>query len=298
MDFNQPKKKFVLVADDESEIVEIIKSELEYNLDCHVITSLDGLEAFQKTRNQKFDLIVVDYKIPRLNGVELLTALRESPQNRNIPVLFYTAYKDAVVSSVDKTYTHYEIMEKPTTNEKMIEKCRKMLEPNYFETRQNTSKSNLNFLGTFIEATKYTLTEMASLENVKEQKLISIDESEMSVDISATVSMDSPMFNGILTVSFSQELFVQLVSSILGEEITQIEETNHDAAAEILNVIFGQTKLRLSKMGFQLEKAIPSVIVGKNHKIFSGDNVKSLVVPFTCDYGTFYLGIGIKPRHK
>jgi len=58
-----------------------------------VVTAVNGEDALEKFNAQKFDLILSDINMPRLNGIEMLKAIRE--QNSNIPVLLLSAYDDS-----------------------------------------------------------------------------------------------------------------------------------------------------------------------------------------------------------
>lgn len=80
----------VLVVDDSINTREIEKSILEaygYN----VITAEDGEEAFEKTRETLFDLIVTDVEMPRMDGFTLTKKLRGDELYRNVPIIIVTS---------------------------------------------------------------------------------------------------------------------------------------------------------------------------------------------------------------
>ncbi|MGB9561194.1 MAG: response regulator [bacterium] len=79
----------ILVVDDEKNICELYKTELEregYN----VVTSLTASEAYHHLENEKIDLIILDIRMPGLNGVEFLKELRKN--QTDLPVLISSAY--------------------------------------------------------------------------------------------------------------------------------------------------------------------------------------------------------------
>lgn len=84
--FNQRDKK-ILVVDDQKGIRSLLKSLLEEE-GCQVITVGDGLSAIHATQEQKIDLIIMDMRMPGLNGLE--TAKRIL-QDSTIPVILMTA---------------------------------------------------------------------------------------------------------------------------------------------------------------------------------------------------------------
>ncbi|MBN8863054.1 MAG: response regulator transcription factor [Sphingobacteriales bacterium] len=87
------KARKVLIADDEPDILEILK----YNLSAQgyeVITAKDGDEALEKARRTQPDLIVLDVMMPRKTGVEVCQLLRAQPAFKETLIIFLTAVND------------------------------------------------------------------------------------------------------------------------------------------------------------------------------------------------------------
>jgi two-component system, OmpR family, alkaline phosphatase synthesis response regulator PhoP len=87
------KAKKVLIADDEPDIVEILKYNLEKE-GYQVITAKDGDEAIDKARISQPDLVVLDMMMPRKNGVQVCEILRAQNQFRDTLIMFLTALSD------------------------------------------------------------------------------------------------------------------------------------------------------------------------------------------------------------
>jgi signal transduction histidine kinase len=81
----------VLVVDDQPEIRHVLSSYLEH--DAHkVVTAENGCDALEKFRAGKFDLVITDRAMPKMNGDQLATAIKEiSPRE---PVILLTAFSD------------------------------------------------------------------------------------------------------------------------------------------------------------------------------------------------------------
>jgi len=80
----------VLVADDDPDILDL----LTLNLECHgyqVHPANDGEEALALALGLTPDLIVLDVMMPKLDGLQVLAALKAHPQTRDIPVVMLTA---------------------------------------------------------------------------------------------------------------------------------------------------------------------------------------------------------------
>src|SRR5512144_157541 len=80
----------VLVADDEPYVVLAITEVLE-GLPASVLTAHDGEEALRLARNERPDLILLDVKMPGLDGFQVATALKKDPATAGIPLVFFSA---------------------------------------------------------------------------------------------------------------------------------------------------------------------------------------------------------------
>lgn len=82
-------KRKVLVVDDEENIRLLFKEELEeegYEVD----TASNGLEALEKVKAASFDVIVLDIKMPVMDGIQALNAIKN--MNKDQPVILCSAY--------------------------------------------------------------------------------------------------------------------------------------------------------------------------------------------------------------
>lgn len=89
----ESKGRKVLIADDEPDILEILK----YNLEKEgyaVVTAKDGDEALDKSRLNQPDLIVLDMMMPKKSGMEVCELLRAQSQFRDTLIMFLTALSD------------------------------------------------------------------------------------------------------------------------------------------------------------------------------------------------------------
>ena len=80
----------ILVVDDEKLLVKGIKFNLE-NDGYEVVTGADGMEAVELAAGQDIDLIVLDLMMPRMDGLEACTKIREFS---NVPIIMLTAKAD------------------------------------------------------------------------------------------------------------------------------------------------------------------------------------------------------------
>jgi two-component system alkaline phosphatase synthesis response regulator PhoP len=82
--------KKALVVDDEFHIVQVVAIKLRNN-GFEVITADNGADAYDLACEHKPDIVITDYQMPRLTGLELIEKLRANPQTAAIPVIMLTA---------------------------------------------------------------------------------------------------------------------------------------------------------------------------------------------------------------
>ena len=82
--------KTILVADDESHILHVVSLKLR-NAGYRVITARDGQEALNLAYAERPDLIITDYHMPQLSGLELCRLLKNDPATQSIPAIMLTA---------------------------------------------------------------------------------------------------------------------------------------------------------------------------------------------------------------
>ncbi len=79
----------ICVIDDDKEICELIRITLETR-DYKVIEAYDGEKGLNLVKKKRPDLIILDLKLPKMNGYEVLNHLKNSAQFSNIPVIVLT----------------------------------------------------------------------------------------------------------------------------------------------------------------------------------------------------------------
>lgn len=82
--------KKILIIDDEMHIVELLKFNIENN-GYKVDFSYDGFDGYLKTKEFKPDLILLDWMLPNISGIDLLKKIRSDKELENIPVIMLTA---------------------------------------------------------------------------------------------------------------------------------------------------------------------------------------------------------------
>ncbi|WP_224981322.1 response regulator [Geomonas agri] len=83
-------KKSVLIVDDDQAVSQFISSSLRRK-GYHVVCAGDGMEAFKEIMSNRFDLVITDKEMPKLNGYAVLESLRTFPETASVPVILITS---------------------------------------------------------------------------------------------------------------------------------------------------------------------------------------------------------------
>lgn len=80
----------VLIVDDEPFIIRMLKDKFE-NAGISVISAMNGREAVDLARAERPELIVMDWMMPDMNGIDACEAIRSRPEQQKTPIIMLTA---------------------------------------------------------------------------------------------------------------------------------------------------------------------------------------------------------------
>jgi two-component system, chemotaxis family, chemotaxis protein CheY len=121
------KDMTVLVVDDFSTMRRIVRNvlrELDFK---NIVEADDGSSAVEILKSQKIDLIVSDWNMPKMTGLELLKFVRGDEKIKDTPFLMVTAeaQKENIIEAVKARVSNYIV--KPFTAVTLAEKLAKIL---------------------------------------------------------------------------------------------------------------------------------------------------------------------------
>jgi chemotaxis response regulator CheB len=91
-------QKRILVVDDNPGMLKLLRLFVNSDPDFQVCgEAFDGLDAVEKALELKPDLIILDFQMPRLNGIDAARVLRQ--RLADVPVILFTLHKDAIFES-------------------------------------------------------------------------------------------------------------------------------------------------------------------------------------------------------
>src|SRR5580704_9375379 len=113
----------ILIVDDDTELTDLLTQYLEPE-GLHAICVHDGESGIKKALNQEFDAIVLDVMLPKLNGFEVLKAIREHLET---PVLMLTARGDDIDRIVGLEIGADDYLPKPCNPRELVARLRAIL---------------------------------------------------------------------------------------------------------------------------------------------------------------------------
>jgi two-component system chemotaxis response regulator CheY len=119
--------KTVLVVDDSKIMRNIVKNTFSsLNIPCQYLEAGDGEEALRQLENNKTDLVLLDWNMPKLSGIDFLRKVRAMEKYKDLPVIMVTseAARLNVVEALKAGATDY-IM-KPVSEKVFMEKIAKI----------------------------------------------------------------------------------------------------------------------------------------------------------------------------
>lgn len=118
----------ILIVDDFATMRKVIRNLLKQLGYENIVEAEDGVAALRTLRSQKIDLVVSDWNMPNMTGLELLKAVRADEELKATPFLMVTAeaLQDNVIAAVKAGVNNYIV--KPFTAEVLNEKIVKILE--------------------------------------------------------------------------------------------------------------------------------------------------------------------------
>lgn len=124
-----PARTHILIVDDNA-TNRMVAGALCEMFGCTTQTAEDGVEAVEAARASRFDLILMDIKMPRMDGIEATRAIRRLPGALGrVPIVALTANGDAEATKIYLANGMDAVVEKPIKPDRLLETLQAVLEP-------------------------------------------------------------------------------------------------------------------------------------------------------------------------
>jgi len=136
------KKYRILVVDDEVSITFLLKTELEELSDFDVDVALNGTEAINLVQSTIYDIVLLDIKMPRVSGIDVLRFINEhSPATQVIMLTNVIDYKTAIETI---KLGAYDFVSKPYDSQQLLATVRRAAERRQLVIDKEVMKRELN----------------------------------------------------------------------------------------------------------------------------------------------------------
>jgi two-component system chemotaxis response regulator CheY len=118
--------KQILIADDSESIREVLAFSLQ-NAGFQVSLASDGMDALKYFDGRTIDLLLTDYHMPNLNGLDLIKKVRQIEDYKHLPIVVLTteSQSEFIKEARDAGATGW--LTKPFNSEKLIQTLRKVI---------------------------------------------------------------------------------------------------------------------------------------------------------------------------
>ncbi len=110
-------KKKILIVEDDDLMQGMLKDALG-NIGCDIVMASDGREAWQVFQKENFDLVLTDYKLPKMNGIQLLQKVKVSSPETIVIIMTAYGTVESAVQAMKKGA--YDYLTKPFLSEEVI----------------------------------------------------------------------------------------------------------------------------------------------------------------------------------
>ena len=308
MVFEQKKdmktRKNILIVDNNSELEHLVREPLlaqlkDSSVSPIVVRAKDGAEAAIKTENQKFDMVLIDTEVPRLmdGGFVYGLATYKNTQDAELIVISQRELGD-----LPEALRGCQFFKKPVTPDELIVAMIKVLNS---EHQGSPSKDpatgaaavkfavDVRVINAVINATTNVLAQFGVRSVTMGKAGPKSPHEPLLGEVSSIIEIKSQAFQGHLCISFDKASYLEVVSTMLMEEQTELTPDNQDAVGEINNIIFGNAKAEISNYGVQL--TTPKVILGAKQVVACAQGSAGMLIPFNTGKGNFYISVVAVP---
>jgi DNA-binding response OmpR family regulator len=125
-------KPKILLVDDEPSIVKMVGKRLEVE-GFNVVIAMDGQEALKIAQSEGPDLIILDLMLPKLNGYEVCTMLKQDAKYQKIPILMFSAKAQDRDEKLGMECGADAYVRKPFKAQELLDQIRALLNAPYKE---------------------------------------------------------------------------------------------------------------------------------------------------------------------
>jgi chemotaxis protein CheX len=254
------------------------------------IHARDGAEAAVKADKQRFDLVLMDSECPRMKEGWFVHGLSRFKNTQDAKLIVLGIADDN--STLPEAIRKCKYFKKPTNNEELMASIITML--NYPAGPMKASEgTNIRYvvdvrvINAVIKATLNILGQFGVTSITMDKAGPKSPHEPLMGEVSSVVDIESQTFQGFLAITFDKASYLEVVSTIMQIEQTELTEENQSAVGEINNIIFANAKAEISNFGAKMK--IPRILLGANQVVPCVQGSGGMLIPFNTNKGKFHL---------
>lgn len=270
----------LLIVEDDSSIIELYTQAFQTIESINLNVANEGYKATEKIEKQRFDCIILDIKLPGINGLQIASIIRQSKLNRNTPVFIVSGNLDHTNLAIAENYGVIDKIRKPFVVTEVLDKV---------VTTLNSRKKvfyDSGVINMFINSAKQIFEHYFESDIMIGRPRIKDPKQTPRGSLTGIISLSGDKFSGSMALS-SNAAFIEYLSKSLFKSIDHFvysEDLGIDALGEICNQIAGKVKIEFSKIDQNLIIGIPQVIAGRDVRLYHQTNNPILFVPMGKNY--------------
>lgn len=116
----------ILVIDD-SRVIRMRVRDMLPQGNFEVLEAKDGIEGLNAIREQRPNLIMLDFLLPRMSGWEVFQEVQAKPELQHIPLVLMSGRKEEVTEKITEPFEFFEFIQKPFEQKELIEAIKKAM---------------------------------------------------------------------------------------------------------------------------------------------------------------------------
>jgi DNA-binding response OmpR family regulator len=219
----------ILICEDDVTLRENIRTMLELH-DFHVFVAANGLEAIKLLNLKRINLVITDWMMPEMTGIELLSYIKRTQNIAHIPVILLTARSDKSDKYEALKAMAEDYITKPFDMQELLLKCR-----NHIESRKL-------MLATFIleqEGNVYEPRDQKFIQEIKDIIHQNISNEKLSLaDFMQRFNMSKSSFQKNVKRVFGMSIFDLVIETRLSRAKEILEQDAMNVADVVLECGF------------------------------------------------------------
>ncbi len=291
----------ILVVDDMAGMRRFVSSQLKELNYTEIDFAVNGKDAIDKIKVEKYDLILSDINMPEYDGKYLLEELAKMEHDSK--VIMITAEEDVKTVAKVIELGIDEFLNKPFDSQMLKEKIDNVFSKElstFFDIDHFIDNMN-HFFCEIIGKQSNSLVKLVTSKKTREENPIDISNEITFFSVSNITDSKNKV---TVTLCFKEKDYYRYLSGMFKETITDLEDDFKDIVSEYLNIVVGKQKAYIvNEKKLDCDTTIPSSFSGENYKWINDGDVDVHFNEFKSEHGSFFVlyqweGEGIIPWMK